>query len=317
MSRVALSCRSESSCIMNLKQYFYSSFYYIAYRHRNDGGINSEKMWHALPSRSTEWFADPFLFEWEGRTFLFVERMNRWRLLGSIAVCEIYDDNSVSHFKEILVEPFHLSYPNVFEYNGKIYMIPESGHNYDIRLYVSKCFPDKWEFVKVLYSGANFVDTSFISGIKDGHAVMCSLDWCTRVPYYFSFDLDKLSLLKLPDNPQMIKERSGGNYFEEENGKYRVLQDCTKRYGSKIMICRIEDGDFEHGKGAESKLLEVLPHDLKLDINHIPVACHTYNRSSKFEVVDFLCERFIWYGPVSAIRNKVFYEKNKDSGLYD
>ena len=101
---------------MNLKQYFYSSFYYIAYRHRNDGGINSEKMWHALPSRSTEWFADPFLFEWEGRTFLFVERMNRWRLLGSIAVCEIYDDNSVSHFKEILVEPFHLSYPNVFEY---------------------------------------------------------------------------------------------------------------------------------------------------------------------------------------------------------
>ena len=53
------------------------------------------------------------------------------------------------------------------------------------------------------------------------------------------------------------------------------------------------------------------------DINYKPVACHTYNRSSKFEVVDFLSERFIWYGPVSAIRNKVFYEKNKGSGLYD
>lgn len=104
---------------------------------------------------------------------MFVERMSRWRLFGTIAVCEIYDDKTISPFKEVLVEPIHLSYPNVFEYKGKIYMIPESGHNYDIRLYVSNDFPYKWEFIKVLFSGANFVDTSFVSRINEDRVVLC------------------------------------------------------------------------------------------------------------------------------------------------
>lgn len=69
--------------------------------------------------------------------------------------------------------------------------------------------------------------------------MLCSFDWSTGNLYYLSFDLVKLSLSRLPDNPQMIKEGSGGNYFEEGNEKYRVLQDCTKRYGSKIIISNL------------------------------------------------------------------------------
>ena len=55
---------------------------------------------------------------------------------------------------------FHLSYPNVFEYDGRIYMMPESGHNNDIRLYEMAEDLQSCRFVKSLIEGANFVDST-------------------------------------------------------------------------------------------------------------------------------------------------------------
>ena len=121
---------------MKLRELFYSDYYNIAFRLKKNDRANSDREWTIVRSSNHEWFADPFLFEKNGRYFIFAERMNKWHSKGTIAYCEILDDGIALDFKEVLCEPFHLSYPNVFEYNGKIYMIPESGHNYDIRLYV-------------------------------------------------------------------------------------------------------------------------------------------------------------------------------------
>lgn len=296
---------------MKLRELFYSTFYYIAYRKRTEGGILSDSKWTVVHSSDSEWYADPFLFEWNGRCFLFAERMNRWRLIGSIAVCEIFKNGEVSKFKEVLVEPFHLSYPNVFEYKGQIYMIPESGLNQDIRLYVSTQFPYKWEFVKDLYSGANYVDTSFISKIQDGSAIINSYDWDKRTSHYFKFDLEKQSLSELPDNPGLLNERCGGNMFVNDRCAYRVLQDCSRNYGEKVIINRIECDDFENGLARDTQHIEIRPYDLHLSTNQRPIRCHTYNRSEEFEVVDFQSSRFIWFGPISSIRNKIFYEMHK------
>lgn len=296
---------------MKLRELFHCSFYYVAYRQRTSDGLKSDGVWTVIRSSEKEWFADPFLFEWEGRHFIFAERMNRWRLLGSIAVCEIFDNGKASKFKEILVEPFHLSYPNVFEYNGQIFMMPESGNNLDIRLYRAKRFPYEWEFVKVLYSGANFVDTSFVSKTDDGKAVINSYDWDNRKPYYFRFDLNDLSLMELPDNPALMNERCGGNCFEEQEHYYRVLQDCSQRYGKKLLINRIDCDDFEGGAASDQPYMEIQPQDLRLNTKQQPMCCHTYNRAGSLEVIDFIAERFIWFGPFNSIRNKIFFEKHK------
>lgn len=296
---------------MKLRNLFHSDFYHVIYRKRESDGLRLDGNWHVIRSNENEWFADPFLFEWEGKQYIFAERMNRWRLIGSIAVCEI-NDLKTSRFREVLVEPFHLSFPNVFAYNGEVYMIPESGQNQDIRLYKSKSFPYQWELVKVLYTGRNYVDTSFVSDIKDGHAVLCSLDWDTRHSYYFGLDLNHLVLTELPENPGMMNERNGGNCFEDNSGRYRVLQDCSSTYGAKILINRIDCDDFEQGNGRDSLLQEIRPQDLQLeDKKFKPLKCHTFNRSSQYDVMDILANRFIWLGPFSAIRNKLYYEMHK------
>lgn len=237
---------------MKLNELFNFTFYSLAYRSMIGDKANSDRTWQVIQSKTSEWYADPFVFESEGRHYLFAERMSRWRLLGSIAVCEIYNDKTTSRFKEVLVEPFHLSYPNVFKYKDNIYMIPESGSNLDIRLYVSTHFPYKWEFVKVLYSGSNYADTSFISDVINGKAFLCSMDWDTKIVHFFLFDLDNLTFIELPENPNMINERSGGNFYEEEKKKCRVLQDCSTVYGSKIMISQLYNQDFVNGNGSDS-----------------------------------------------------------------
>ena len=300
---------------MKIREFFYGGAYFVAFRFSTDisvDGIKSRE-WKVIPCRPTEWFADPFPFEWNRRFFIFVERMHWWSRLGTIAVAEVDKNGNVSKFKDIVAEPFHLSFPNVFSHRGEVYMIPESGMNGDIRLYRATDFPWKWTFVKALATGANYVDTSFVQPIENDRAILNTQNWTAKESVYFKFDLNKLELSRLPDNPQMMNERNGGNVFSEKGTSYRVLQDCSKRYGAKIMIRRIDNVDFESGHASDSQYLEIINRDLKF-VNRKPVklySCHTYNRSEHIEVVDVSTERFIWFGPIASIRNKYLWETRK------
>lgn len=291
---------------MKFRELFYSDYYNIAFRNKKEDKANSDREWTVVKSSNHEWFADPFLFQWGGKHFIFAERMNVWQTNGTLAYCEVLDDGTTSPFKEVLTEPFHLSYPNVFEYSGSVYMIPETGHNKDIRLYKAVQFPDKWTLVKSFWTGANFVDTSFVSGFHDGIVYLCSYDWGHKSSHFYKFDLKDLSLSELPNNPNMQNERSGGNLFEERAARLRVLQDCSQTYGAKIIINRIECDDFEAGKASDTFDFEILPQNLRLNSKGMkPKCCHTYNQIVSLEVVDFLAERFVWFQPFLILRRKI------------
>lgn len=249
---------------MNLHQLFYAQDYSVAFRFRPSGDDGFGEGWNFIPATTFSWYADPFVIEHEGKVWLFVERMDRWRRLGSIAVCQILDNGKITRFRDVIVEPFHLSYPNVFEYNGDMWMIPESGGNRDIRLYVATDFPYNWKFVKSLYQGANFVDTSFVTRIVDDKAILNSYDWDTRRSVFLRFDLQKMECNQLPDSPGVMDERCGGNSFEKNGETFRVLQDCSTSYGSKIIIRRIDNLDFERGMAKDSPQAEFLPSDFDI-----------------------------------------------------
>lgn len=124
-----------------------------------------------------------------------------------------------------------------------------------------------------------------------------------------------MELIALPDNPSMLNERNGGNVFDIGAETYRVLQDCSTRYGERILLRRIDSSDFENGLAADTPAVDVSPSDLRLDkMRLVATSCHTYNRSEHIEVVDIKAERFVWFGPISSMHNKYLYESQK-SGL--
>jgi hypothetical protein len=113
---------------------------------------------HIVDSGDKYSFADPFLFNWNGKLFVFIEKIDKDSGLGRIAFGS-YIDGTFQEFNDCLVEDFHLSFPFIFEYGNEVFMCPETSNKLEIRLYRAVSFPTKWEYYTTLLAGKKFVDT--------------------------------------------------------------------------------------------------------------------------------------------------------------
>jgi len=104
--------------------------------------------------------ADPFMCRRGENWYMFMEVMNQLTHKGQIGVATSNDRQSWSYQRIVLAEPFHLSYPHVFEWSGDFFMIPETGEAGGIRLYRATGFPDCWSLVKKIIDDGVFLDSS-------------------------------------------------------------------------------------------------------------------------------------------------------------
>jgi len=136
----------------------------VAFEHKNwkDAAIRAPTVIKNPPGH---FLADPFVVEHEGQTVCFVEDYDYATSRGFIAAYAL-DGTNFSEIGPVIKEDFHMSYPYTFKYDSKIYMIPETSENKDIRLYVCEQFPGQWKFVKKLMSNISTADTTVFE--KDG-----------------------------------------------------------------------------------------------------------------------------------------------------
>ena len=106
--------------------------------------------------------ADPFMIHSDNTWFMFFEILNQFKSKGEIALATSKNGLEWEYSQIVLAEPFHMSYPQVFEWEGEFFMIPETGRNRDVRLYKAERFPDKWSHVATLIEGFRIVDSSII-----------------------------------------------------------------------------------------------------------------------------------------------------------
>jgi hypothetical protein len=109
-----------------------------------------------------EFVADPFLLPRGDRLSLFFEVWRRGTKQGDIAWAERTSAGAWQFGGVALDEPFHLSYPFVFEHDGEVYMIPESRVRREVRLYVARPFPSRFELRRVLLSGKRYADSCLV-----------------------------------------------------------------------------------------------------------------------------------------------------------
>jgi len=111
-----------------------------------------------IPNPPGRFLADPFLHTRGGRTYCFMEDYSYRACKGHISVYEIRASEA-AEIGACLTEPFHLSFPYLFEYRGDLYMCPETNDASQIRVYRSKEFPLKWELAAVLMDSIRAADT--------------------------------------------------------------------------------------------------------------------------------------------------------------
>jgi len=91
---------------------------------------------------------------------MFFEVLNKDTRRGEIGLATSEDGTNWKYKQIVIAEPFHLSYPYVFEWNNEYYLIPESYQANSIRLYKASNFPTEWSFVGNLLNDGFFVDSS-------------------------------------------------------------------------------------------------------------------------------------------------------------
>ena len=73
-----------------------------------------------------------------------------------------------------LEEDFHLSFPMVFDWNGEVWMIPETGSDHSLRLYRCKTFPTQWELVQRFPTDEGLCDTILLDRRAEALTLLCS-----------------------------------------------------------------------------------------------------------------------------------------------
>ena len=112
----------------------------------------------AIPNPPGAFLADPFSIAVDGTDYLFVEEFPFDTRKGVISAYRL-GDSGAERIGVVLEEPYHLSFPFVFEHEGEIYMVPESGADRSVKLYKAMNFPTGWTEVKPLLSDVAAVDT--------------------------------------------------------------------------------------------------------------------------------------------------------------
>ena len=198
-----------------------------------------------LDDAAASYFADPFLFVHQGSTHIFVEEVPNATGRGIISHFTLDARGMPSKPSAVLDTGSHLSYPQVFEHGGAIYMMPESSAAGGLDLYRATTFPLAWEKVGRLIEGRIHDATLFGHEgrlwIAAGSETLQSSSWDGLSLYY----ADRLEGPWSPHhlNPVLIDAagaRPAGPLWRDAQGSLvRPAQDCTRGYGGALTLKRI------------------------------------------------------------------------------
>jgi hypothetical protein len=237
-----------------------------------------------VPPRGVYW-ADPIAVERDGQVHVVVEEYVREVKRGRIVCLTLDDEGQVASRQVALERPYHLSYPFVFEFGGKNYMIPETASQRTIELYHCTRWPDRWEFARNLMSDVYAVDSTLFfygshwwmfTNIKTEPGAS---SW-DELHLFYADDPLSANWTPHPLNPVLSDvrlARPAGRIFEFEGRLYRPSQDCSLRYGYALNFNRIEtltERDY-----AEAHVEKIFP---RPDMRTL----HTFSRAGGWDFTD-------------------------------
>lgn len=186
--------------------------------------------------------ADPFLFVHKDSLYVFYEEQKEISGKGIIKMIKTNDLHKWSEPIKVLEEGYHLSYPNVFEINGQIYMMPETGQNGTVQFYKPNNDLTEWKLSQVLLKGKNYVDSSIV--YRDNHYFLFTTELNNgkyQLELYYSTEING-QWIKHPKSPLSDgsnTSRCGGSIFSYLDNLYRPVQYTKNKYGEGLALKRI------------------------------------------------------------------------------
>lgn len=229
-------------------------------------------------------YADPFLFERDGRTFLFFEDWD-WAVgKAIISVAELAADGTLGPVAPALETAYHLSNPLVFAADGEIYMIPETLAARRVEVYRAVDFPTRWELHCVPLDGLDIVDPCVVQDGARWWMFAAVLDFGgSGWDELYVFSADALCGPWQPVGEQPVLSdvraaRPGGRMWRKDGVLQRLAQNCAGGYGAGLGLYAVEQVDAQGYR--QRTVAEVNAFDFGMN------GVHAYDATSRFEVVD-------------------------------
>ncbi len=258
----------------------------VAFLHSN---WRNAVLWRGIEIENPplHFLADPFVVTKADKSYCFVEDYDYAQDRGEIAVYELREDEAV-RAGVALSETFHLSFPYLFEYQGQLFMCPESHKNKDIRIYKCHDFPLGWKLEKVIMGDVSAGDTMIFE--RDGRWWMfTNID-----PMDGDDHSSELMIFHAPSpfgdwtphsaNPILVDSSRARNagLLREDDKIFRVSQGHGfDLYGRQFLINEI--AELTESTYREICIANVTP-DFKSDI----CGTHHMHSNGTFTVFDYL-----------------------------
>jgi hypothetical protein len=185
--------------------------------------------------------ADPFMIQVGGRWYLFYEHEQDRGPGAFIALATSTNGLDWKHEKTVIQEPFHMSYPHVFEYQGTYYLLPETKRAGALRLYRATRFPDTWVLEKELLRG-RYVDPNLLQ-TKQGWYLFATSEEPSELQLFQAPDLLG-PWTEHPASPVargVDDSRGAGRIIEVDGKPVRFAQDGYGGYGRAVNAFIIEE----------------------------------------------------------------------------
>jgi len=268
----------------------YSPHWRVGWRFVDDDGVWTRHSlegvpWNSIADPGYRFYADPFPFNFRGKTFIFVEDFDHHGGKGIISAIPFDDAGQAGPAEPVLSEPWHLSYPYLFEHRGEVWMIPESSQSRKISLYRADPFPSRW-----------VRDCDLIEDIDASDASLVQFEgkwWMfATVRDELGGRMDSLSLFCAEDlfgpwrphpaNPVLIDAagaRQAGQFHLQDGRLWRPVQDCRDGYGRALGLAEVTRLD-------EQDYAQVIRTVLRPDRNWPGRRVHTLSRFGRLECID-------------------------------
>jgi len=255
------------------------------------GSISIENFKRIIPGKDRLW-ADPFIIDKGGSSFVFFEELIYKEQKGRIAVMEI-DKTGVCHKPQTALErDHHLSYPFLFEEKGKLYMLPESSMKQSVDLYQCTDFPLGWEYRVSLLNNVEAADATLLkhngkywlfAAMRENPATSIN----DNLFLFSSNNLESSTWKPHPMNPivsDVKTSRPGGKIFKKDGRIFRPAQNASNYYGYGLNIMEIIKLSEDEYEEKHVQFIQARGSDKFSGV-------HTYNYSGQMTVMDALIKR--------------------------
>ncbi|MBK5254690.1 MAG: hypothetical protein JJE39_01515 [Vicinamibacteria bacterium] len=204
----------------------------------------------AVDAPPWSYFADPFPWVHAGEPWLLMEEFQYFKNHGRLITRRLSGGPS----EEIHLDGRgHASFPCVFEIDGELHLLPETGEDGTLDLYVCERFPDRWRLrhrllrdvdaadsVPLFHDGRWWVISSLRESKADGGHRSLGIFQCedlrTDAPAPHPVNRER----RYVDSPYSYGRSAGPIHVSRELTMFRPIQISRKVYGEALGWTRID-----------------------------------------------------------------------------